>query len=102
MKLFHGTANKTESATALYFTPDLKTAKEFALALDTCGNFNKESYIYSVEIAENDFVVENDFAVFDCLAYSSEIKNNVYNPEFDWYIIKNPALKLEEHYLNKL
>ena len=102
MKLYHGTSQETKNASYLYFTSNIREAKEYALGLDDCGNFNEESYIYSVDIDENDVEREDDFGVFDCLGYSEKIAKVVYNEESGYYLVPNPQLTLVEHYKNEL
>lgn len=105
MKLYHGTAQETIPFT-MYFTPNIAEAKEFALGLTIDGDYNEESYIYETEIAGDGISIEEDFGVFDALAYQNPelegYSDVVYNPESGWYIIKKPNLRLTEHYKNEL
>ena len=102
MKLYHGTSQETKNASSLYFTPDINVAKEYALGLDICGNYNEESFIYSCEIDEKDIIREDDFEIFDCMGYSEEITKVIFNEESGYYIVPNPILTLVEHYKNEL
>lgn len=105
MKLYHGTGQQTSPFT-MYFTSELEEAKRFALGINDLGNYNRESYIYSTEIEESEICIEEDFDTFDCLAYENKelegYSRVVFNPQAEWYIVKNPLLKLEEHYTNEL
>lgn len=106
MTLYHGTGTETSPFT-MYFTPDIKEAKDFALHLDDLGNYNEESYVYATEIDEDGIAIEEDFDIFDALAYNNEelegySSDIVYNPESGWYIVKNPRITLIEHYKNIL
>lgn len=102
MTLYHGTAQKTDKASALYFTADINVAREYALGLDDCGNYNEESYIYSCEIDESNITREDDFEVFVCMAYNEEVNGVVFNEESGYYIVPNPQLTLVEHFENNL
>lgn len=105
MKLYHGTSIETSPFT-MYFTPNIDEAKEFALGLLDCGYYNEESYIYEIEIDETQVSREDDFEVFDSLAYDNPdligYSNIVYNQKSGWYIVKSPSLRLVEHYKNQL
>lgn len=100
--LYHGTGQKIDNASYLYFTEDIKEAKQYALALNDLGEYNQESYIYSCDIDETNVVVEDDFDVFDSLAYTTKIECIIFNPETGWYIVPNPNIVLTERYDNKL
>lgn len=102
MTLYHGTSQETTKASYLYFTADIEVAREYAIGLDDCGNYNKESFIYSCEIDENNVTREDDFGVFDALAYNEDVTGVVYNEESGYYIVPNPTLTLVEHYTNEL
>lgn len=105
MKLYHGTGTETVPFT-MYFAADIETAREFALGLDDLGRYHEESYIYETEINEAEVSIEEDFATFDCLAYENPALEGygrvVLNPESGWYIVKDPVLRLVEHYRNEL
>lgn len=104
--LYHGASNEIEldSNRCLYLTPDIEDARSFALRLDDCGNYSKESFIYAADVDEND-VIELDFDSFDAIGYVgyNNMPEVVHNAETDWYCIKHPSsLRLVEHYLNEL
>lgn len=90
----------------MYFSPDIKEARRFAIALNDLGEYNEESFIYETEIDEKDITIEEDFPLFDALAYTNPdlegYGNVVFNPESGWYIVKNPVIRLIEHYKNEL
>lgn len=99
---FHGTAQETKNPTYLYFSKDIEEAKTFALGLDDCGNYNQHSYIYTTEIDMDSVDIEDDFGIFDCLAYNETLEKPVYNPKTGWIIVPNPSLTLIENYDNCL
>lgn len=106
MILYHGTCQKTKPFT-MYFSPEIEDAKQYALGLDDCGHYNKESFIYTTEIDETQVSIEDDFLTFDSLAYENPSLNGyehpiVHNPETGWYIVKSPVLNLHSHYKNNL
>jgi len=102
MKIYHGTANQIEikESRAMYFGKTIEIAKEYAKGLDDCGNYNEKSFIYSMEINEKNINIEDDFMVFDTLAYfgnSTDMSDIVYNSETKWFCVKNPKnVKLEQ------
>lgn len=112
MKLYHGSYRKIESADenrGMYFSNNKDVAKEYALGLDDCGNYNDESFIYEIEIPDNtEITVMDDWIDFDQTGYY----NYENSPEFatceemeGYFFIKNPALfefKLIENYKNLL
>lgn len=98
LTLYHGTSTKPQNPSCLYFTPDIEVAKQYAIALDDCGNYNDEWWIFSTEIDTEDVVIEEDFDTFDSLAYNKkDLDDVIYCPEPNWYIVKNPVLKEEMH-----
>ena len=107
MKLYHGTSDNftVNSNRCLYLTPDINVAKEYALGLDSDGNYNKESYIYEMEIDESLVTEEDDFEYFDSMGYSDyeNMPEIAHNAESDYYCVKHPeCLRLVEHYENSL
>ncbi|PTL34582.1 hypothetical protein C7120_08765 [Prevotella sp. oral taxon 376] len=102
MKFFHGTHQETVNPSYLYFSKNIEEAKAFALGLDDCGNYYDHSYIYTVEVDMNKVKIEEDFDIFDCLAYNETLEKPVYNPQTGWCIVPNPELTLVESYKNEL
>lgn len=107
MKLYHGSSDKftADSNRCLYFTPDINIAKEYALGLDDCGNYNPESYIYEMEIDESLVTEEDDFGYFDSMGFLDydDMPEITHNTETDYYCVKHPnGLRLVEHYENNL
>lgn len=105
--LYHGSHREIipQPGRCMYFTPELDVAKQYALGLDDLGNYNPESFIYSIEIDENSVVKEEDALHFDCIGYQNYkgMPEICYNPDFDYFCIKNvPKLKLVESYKNEL
>ena len=105
--LYHGShkVETPEQGRCMYFTPDVDCAKEYALGLDDLGNYNEESFIYSIEIDLDNVTKEDDFLYFDGIGYNdyNEMPEIVYNEESDYYCVKNvPTLILIENYKNKL
>jgi hypothetical protein len=112
MKLYHGSYRKIDNADSnrgMYFTNDINIAKQYALGLDDCGNYNEESFIYEVEISDDvEITVMEDWMDFDQTGYYNY--NN--SPEFatceemeEYFFVKNPNLltfKLIENYKNEL
>ena len=105
IRLYHGTSNET-TPFAMYMTPSIEEARQFALGLNDLGEYNKESYIYEATVDVEELSTEEDFQAFDCLAYVNPeldgYSDVVYNPKCGWYIVKNPELRLIEHYKNEL
>ena len=107
MKLYHGTSEKftINKNRCLYLTPDINVARDFALGLDSEGNYNEESYIYEMDIDENLVTEEDDFMYFDGIGYSDyeNMPEIVHNSEFDFYCVKHPEdIRLIDHYRNSL
>lgn|GEM_PF-6909668 len=108
MKLYHGSQREiteTNKTRAIYFSTDIEVAKEYALGLDDCGNYNDESWIYSIEIDETKITKEDDFYHFDCIGYQNynKMADIVHNEESDYYCIKSVnKLTLIENYKNEL
>lgn len=102
MKLYHGTGQETPNGLTLYFTPEIEVARQFALSLDDCGNYNSESLIYCTEIPEDNIIIEEDFDYFDGLAYTEQVTTVILNPETGWYIVPQATLVLVERYTNEL
>ena len=91
----------------MYFSAKIEDAKAFALGLNDLGEYNEESFIYETEIDETQISIEEDFGVFDALAYNDpELKEYatgiVYNPESDWYVVRNPQIALIQRFKNEL
>lgn len=107
MRLYHGSSTPftLQPGRCLYLSAEIKDAKEYALGIDVCGNYNEESYIYAMDIDEGTVVEIEDFAEFDASGYTDydNMPDVAYNPESGWYCVKNPAnLTLVEHYRNQL
>lgn len=107
MTLYHGASDKfsVDSNRCLYMTPSIDCAKEFALGLDDCGNYNPESYIYALDIDESLAVEIEDFDLFDAMGYTDyeNMPEISFNKTFGWYCIKHPkGLRLVEHFANEL
>jgi len=108
ISLYHGSHRKIEipeQGRCMYFTPDIDVAKEYALGLDDLGNYNGESWIYSIEINLDNVTNEEDFMHFDCMGYQNydKMPEIVYNEECEYYCIKNvPNMKFIETYKNEL
>ena len=89
----------------MFFSSDLEVAKEYALGLDDCGNYNEESYIYSIDVNKEDFVLIEDFEDFDSIAdldYDN-MPAKCYNEEAEYYCIKSvEKIELFEMYKNEL
>jgi len=108
MKLYHGShreISEIDKNRAMYFTTDIKVAKEYALGLDDCGNFNEESFIYAIDVNKDDFTLIEDFLEFDLIGdldYDNMPKK-CYNQESTYYCIKSvEKLDLFDNYKNKL
>jgi len=68
MRVFHGSSQEIKAVDVnggMYFSSNLDDAKEFALRLDDCGNYAKESFIYAIDIDETIAVIIEDFDEFD-------------------------------------
>ena len=105
MKLYHGSSKQIDLDTnrAMYFTNDINVAKEYAFGLDDLGNFNEQSFIYSIEIQAEQAEIEEDFMYFDCIGYQDydNMPSVVYNAECEYYCLKNVSkLDLVETYNN--
>ena len=105
--LYHGSSNEItlKAGTCMYFTPDIEVAKQYALGLNDLQEYNEMSFIYSIEIDTDDVVNEDDFMYFDCIGYQdyANMPNVVYNPESNYYCLKNiEGLELIENYENNL
>jgi hypothetical protein len=112
MKLYHGSYRQIEKADekrGMYFTNDIQVAKEYALGLDDCGNYNEETFIYEIEIPDTaNIVMMDDWMDFDAMGYT----NYSNAPEFataeemeGYFFIKNPdtfTFKLIENFKNEL
>ena len=112
MKLYHGSYRQIEKADenrGMYFSVNIEDAKQYALGLDDCGNYNEESFIYEVEISDNvEITIMDDWMDFDQTGYYNY--NN--SPEFatceemeGYFFVKNPNFlnfKLIENYKNEL
>lgn len=107
MRLFHGSSSAItlEPNRCLYMTSNLDEAKEYALGLDELGNHNEESYIYALDIDDNNIIEIDDFMEFDAIGYTDydNMPEIAHNAECGWYCIKHPAnLILIEHNINTL
>lgn len=106
MKLYHGShreINTINSNRGMFFTTDLDVAKQYALGLDDCGNFNEESFIYCIDVNQKDFELVEDFQDFDCIADLNydNMPNMCYNEESEYYCIKSvSSIELFENYKN--
>lgn len=106
--LYHGShreINVINSNRAMYFTTDIDVAKEYALGLDDCGNYNEESWIYTIEINLEDAVLIEDFEDFDPIGdlNYNEMPEMCYNEEAEYYCIKSvKKIELVEMYKNEL
>ena len=112
MKLYHGSYRAIEKADenrGMYFSTNIEDAKQYALGLDDCGNYNEETFIYSIEIPENaEIVVMDDWMDFDAMGYV----NYENTPEFataeemeGYFFVKNPDnfdFVLVENFKNEL
>ncbi|SDR95841.1 hypothetical protein SAMN05216503_1515 [Polaribacter sp. KT25b] len=112
MKLYHGSYTEIEKVnknTGMYFTNDIEIARDYALGLDDCGNYNEETFIYEIEIPENsNIILMDDWMDFDSIGYV-DYKNA---PEFasaeemeGYFFVKNPEnfiFKLIENFKNEL
>ena len=106
--LYHGSRREIDvinSNRAMYFTTDIDIAKEYALGLDDCGNYNEESWIYSITANKEDFTLIEDFEEFDPIGdldYEN-MPEKCYNEEAEYYCIKSVEnLDLIENYKNEL
>lgn len=97
MKLYHGSyrqIKKADENRGMYFSTNISDAKQYALGLDDFGNYNEESFIYSIEIPDNSKItVMEDWMDFDQTGYYN-YKNS---PEFatceemeGYFFVKNP------------
>ncbi len=105
MKLYHGSNKEIELDTnrAMYFTPNIDVAKQYAFGLDDLGNFNEQSFIYSIEIKADQVQIEEEFMYFDCIGYQDydNMPAIVYNEECEYFCLKNVSkLDLVENYDN--
>lgn len=99
LTLYHGTGQETINPSYLYFAKEKEDAMQFAIGLREDGKFNEEAFIYTTEIDTNDVVIVEDFDEFDSLAYyDRNCPDIAWNPETDWYIVRNPRLTLVEHF----
>jgi len=107
IKLYHGSWMKNlkpAERIGMYFSLNIDEAREFALCLCDDGSYNKESYIYSIEINEEDVTVIEDFPTFDSIGNAENYKNmpEVANYE-TWYCLKNAKnIELVEYFTNNL
>ncbi len=108
MKLYHGSNRKIEnieSTRAMYFSLDVDVAKEYALGLDDCGNYNKESWIYSIEINKKDSTLIDDFTEFDPIGDLdyNEMPAICHNDESEYFCVKSVGkLDFIEMFQNQL
>lgn len=107
MKLYHGSSSaiSIDENSAMYFTANIQEAKEYALGLNDLGEYSDESYIYEIEIDDNQVVEEDDFGYFDCAAYTDydNLPEILHNEESGYYILKHPSeLRLIEFLKNQL
>ena len=112
MILYHGSYREIEKADenrGMYFSTNIDDAKQYALGLDDCGNYNEDTFIYSIEISDNSEIVNmDDWMDFDAIGYVN-YKNSpeiAICDEMEGYVyIKNPSqysFKLIEFYKNEL
>ncbi len=102
MKLYHGTSQETPNGISLYMTSSIEEEKQYALGLNDMGEYNEESYIYSMDVDTNDMEIVEDFMTFDSMKYTETVERVVFNPETGWYIVPNVNLSLVEHFTNEL
>lgn len=107
MTLYHGASSsfKVEGNRALYCTPNINEAKEYALGLDDLGNYNAESFIYAIDVHMDEAVEVEDFLEFDSMGYCGydSMPEVAFNPESGWYCVKHPSgLRLIAHFKNEL
>lgn len=102
MTLYHGTSQETPNGISLYMTSNIEEAKQYALGLNDMGEYNEESYIYSMEVDAADMQIVEDFLEFDGMKYTEEIDTLVFNPESGWYIVPNVMLTLVANFKNEL
>lgn len=106
--LYHGSHEEIktpEQNRCMYFTSDINVAKEYALGLDDCGNYNEKSFIYSIEVNKDEFILIEEFEEFDPIGYIDfeDMPEKCYNEESEYYCLKNvPKLNLVENYKNEL
>lgn len=106
--LYHGSHREISEITtnrAMYFTTDIDVAKEYALGLDDCGNYNEESWIYKTEINLEDAILIEDFEEFDPIGYLdyNDMPEMCYNDEAEYFCIKSVKnIELVEMYKNEI
>lgn len=106
--LYHGSHREIETIDnnrAMYFTTDIDVAKQYALGLDDCGNYNEESFIYSITVNKDEFFLIEDFEEFDPIGDLDydDMPDKCYNEEAEYYCIKRVEnLNLIENYKNEL
>lgn len=106
--LYHGSHRKIDVVNnnrAMYFTTDIEVAKQYALGLDDCGNFNDESWIYSIEINKNDSILIEDFEEFDPIGDLdyNDMPSICHNEVSEYFCIKSVVkIELIEMYKNEL
>jgi len=98
MKAYHGTHTKLEitDQRGVYFASTIEDAREYAIALDDCGNYNKEIFIYETNIDCENIEINDDFEEFDLIGYSDyeNISRPIFNPESGYFCVKNPETNL--------
>ena len=106
--LYHGSHREISEINinrAMYFTTDIDVAKEYALGLDDCENYNEESWIYKTEINLEDAVLIEDFEEFDPIGDLdyNDMPEICYNDEAEYFCIKSvKSIELVEMYKNEL
>ena len=106
--LYHGSRTEIESIDInqpMYFSESLDHAKEYALGLNDLGEYNQESWIYSIEINEKDITEIEDFGEFDIIGYNDKesMPNIAFNEESGYYCVKDiTEITLVESYKNEL
>ncbi len=87
----------------MYFSNDIDVAKEYALGLDDCGNYNSETFIYEIKIDLNGVEIEEDFYAFDDTGYYDGTPDILYNPESGYIYTKYPkGVTLIDSFKNEL
>lgn len=89
----------------MYFTQDIDVAKQYALGLNDLCEYNSESFIYKIEIDENQIIIIDDFGYFDGIGYLDyeNMPEVAHNLESEYYCVKNVSeLTLIKNYKNEL
>ena len=102
MTLYHGSSQETPNGISLYMTSSLDEAKQYALGMNDMGEYNEESYIYSMDVDTSNMQIVEDFMEFDSMKYTEDIDKVVFNPESGWYIVPNVVLSIIANFKNEL